>query len=83
MTFEVSSEEFGSYETIEVINKKEDHHLIILPDRGSMPLKMKFFGLDIVEEIASPEMLHNDHWYRNFWLMPYAKPANMRNYLLR
>ncbi len=71
MGFEVKAGVFGDFETIEVSDSIKGHHFIFIPDKGALPIKMKFHNLDFVESIDSPEILENDHWFRNFWLMPY------------
>lgn len=71
MGFEVKAGVFGDFETIEVSDSIKGHHFIFIPDKGALPIKMKFHNLDFVESIDSAEILENDHWFRNFWLMPY------------
>ncbi len=71
MAFKVNAGKLGSYETVVISDDEYDHKFVFVPDVGALPVHTKFFGHIFTEPIQSEETLVNNHWFRNFWLMPF------------
>ncbi len=67
----------GPHRSLEVKDKYHNHHFIWLPEKSALPTKIQFFGIDVVEPVHDLHLLNHDHWFRNFWLIPY--PNRIRN----
>jgi len=71
MSFSITEYKFGDHRGIMIYHSEYKHHIDILPFYGALLSRVELFGHELVEPIDSAKQLIEDHWYRNFWLMPF------------
>ncbi|MGB3464450.1 MAG: aldose 1-epimerase [Cyclobacteriaceae bacterium] len=71
MAFSVTEYKFGNHRGLMVYHNEKKHHIDIVPSFGALLARIEFFGHELVEPLENSRQLENDHWYRNFWLMPF------------
>jgi len=71
MSFQLLEYKFGDHRGLMIYCGDNGHHVDILPSHGALLSRVEFFNQEIMEPIESSKELENDHWYRNFWLLPF------------
>ncbi len=71
MAFQVTEYKFGDQRGLMITCSQSKHHIDLLPGYGASLARIELFGLPIVEPIDNFKQLKEDHWYRNFWLLPF------------
>lgn len=71
MPFSITEYKFGEFRGLMIYHSEKKHHIDILPSFGALLARIELFGHELVEPIENPVQLQEEHWYRNFWLMPF------------
>ena len=71
MAFTITEYKFGKYRGLMIVDPVNRHHMDIIPGYGALVARLEMFGLEVLEPIENSRQLEGEHYFRNFWLMPF------------